>query len=118
MTLNTITRHTALAVPITLPLLPVSAYAGADDPAIEAYEEWRKACGTFLAALKTQYDDDPVLNAADHAERAAATKFAETVPTTLAGLAAQISFTPYWTCHGFGPGEKRSRKRRISRHDG
>ena len=39
-----------------------------------------------------------MLNAADHAERAAATKFAETVPTTLAGLAAQIAFTPY--CFG------------------
>ncbi len=91
--MHTITRRTALAAPVTVPLLPVASYAQpADDPAIEAYEEWRKAYRAFLVALKTREDDDdPVLNAADHAERAAATKFAETVPTTLAGLAAQIS---------------------------
>ena len=36
--MKTITRRTALAVPITLPLLPVSAFAQpADDPAVEAY---------------------------------------------------------------------------------
>ncbi len=90
----------AFAVPVTLPLLPVASYAQpADDPAIEAYEEWRKAYRAFLIALKTRPDDDdPVVDAADDAERAAATRFAETVPTTLAGLAAQISFTPY--CFG------------------
>ncbi len=33
----------ALAVPVTLPLLPVASYAQpANDPAVEAYEEWRK----------------------------------------------------------------------------
>ena len=91
--MKTITRRTALAVPVTLPLLSVAAFATpADDPAVEAYEEWRKAYRAFLVAMKTREDDDdPVVNAADHAERAAATKFAETVPTTLAGLAAQIS---------------------------
>ncbi len=90
----------ALAVPVTLPLLPVSAFATpANDPAVEAYEEWRKAYRAFLVAMKTwPEDDDPVVDAADHAERAAATKFAETVPTTLAGLAAQIAFAPY--CFG------------------
>ena len=38
--MNTITRRTALAVPVTLPLLPVSAYAGANatDAAWAAYE--------------------------------------------------------------------------------
>ena len=39
-----------------------------------------------------------MVGAADDAEQAAATKFAETVPTTLAGLAAQIAFAPY--CFG------------------
>ncbi len=41
--MKTITRRTALAAPVTLPLLPVPSYAQpADDPAVEAYEEWRK----------------------------------------------------------------------------
>ncbi len=89
----------AAVLPVTLPLLPVASYAAPADPAVEAYEEWRKAYRAFLVAMKTRpEDDDPVVDAADHAERAAATKFAETVPTTLAGLAAQISFTPY--CFG------------------
>ena len=93
-------RAAAAAASVTLPPLPVSAFAQpADDPAVEAYEEWRKAYRAFLVAMKTREDDDdPVVNAADHAERAAATKFAETVPTTLAGLAAQIAFMPF--CFG------------------
>ena len=33
--MNTITRRTALAVPVTLPLLPVSAYAAPADPAVK-----------------------------------------------------------------------------------
>ena len=86
----------AAALPVTLPLLPVSAFAAPADPAIEAYEEWRKAYRAFLVALKTRPDDDdPVVDAADQAEHAAAMKFTETVPTTLAGLAAQIAFMPY-----------------------
>ena len=34
--MKTITRRTALAVPVTLPLLPVSAFAQPADPAVEA----------------------------------------------------------------------------------
>ncbi len=61
--MKTITRRIALAVPVTLPLLPLSAFAGPNgtltsdmpaDPAIEAYEEWRKAYRTFLVAMKTR----------------------------------------------------------------
>ena len=33
--MNTITRRAALAVPVTLPVLPVSAYATPADPAGE-----------------------------------------------------------------------------------
>lgn len=85
----------AAALPVTLPLLPVSAFATLGDPAVAAYREWQEAYRTFLIALKTREDDDdPVVDAADNAERAAAMKFTKTVPTTLAGLAAQISFTP------------------------
>ena len=40
---TTITRRTALAVPVTLPLLPVSAFATPADPAVEAYWTWRIA---------------------------------------------------------------------------
>ena len=35
--MKTITRRTALAAPVTLPLLPVSAFAAPADPAVEAY---------------------------------------------------------------------------------
>ena len=35
--MNTITRCTALAVPVMLPLLPVASYAAPADPAVEAY---------------------------------------------------------------------------------
>ena len=36
--MKTITRRTALAVPVTLPLLPVSAFATPADTAVEAYQ--------------------------------------------------------------------------------
>ena len=36
---TTITRRTALAVPVTLPLLPVSAFATPADPAVTAFAE-------------------------------------------------------------------------------
>ncbi len=52
---NQTTRRTALAVPVTLPLLPLASYAQpSDDPAVEAYEEWRKAYRAFLVAMKTR----------------------------------------------------------------
>ena len=35
--MNTITRRTALAAPVTLPLLPVSAFSQPADPAVEAF---------------------------------------------------------------------------------
>ncbi len=37
--MNTITRRTALAIPITLPLIPLASYAALADPAIEAYRK-------------------------------------------------------------------------------
>ena len=96
---NPITRRTALAVPVTLPLIPLACYAAPADPAVKAYEEWRQAYRAFLIALKTREDDDdPVIDAAENVERAVAVKLAETVPTSLAGLACQIAFMPY--CFG------------------
>ena len=41
--MNTITRRTALAASVTLPLLPATAYAAPADPAVEAYWAWRAA---------------------------------------------------------------------------
>ena len=38
---TTIIRRTALAVPITLPLLPVASYAQGVDPILAAYAEWQ-----------------------------------------------------------------------------
>ena len=95
--MNTITRRTALAVPVTLPLLPVSAYAESTDPAVNLYEEWRQAYRAFLFALTSQHDE-PVIDAAENVERAIAVKLVETVPSSLAGLACQIAFMPY--CFG------------------
>ena len=40
--MKTITRRTALAVPVTLPLLPVSAFAAPADPADPAGEVYRE----------------------------------------------------------------------------
>ncbi len=37
--MTTITRRTALAVPVTLPLLPVSALATPADPVVTAFAE-------------------------------------------------------------------------------
>ena len=44
----------AAVLPVTLPLLPVASYAAPADPAVEAYEEWRKAYRAFLVAMKTR----------------------------------------------------------------
>ncbi len=65
--MNTITRRTALAVPVTLPLLPVSAYAAPADPAVRRFREWRAAnsayersfAGVYLDSLKDMEPDDP-----------------------------------------------------------
>ena len=38
--MKTLTRRTALAASVTLPLLPVSAYATPADPAVVAYHAW------------------------------------------------------------------------------
>ncbi len=46
---TTITRRTALAVPVTLPLLPVSAFAAPADPVLAAYAEWQQVLRTWCA---------------------------------------------------------------------
>ena len=98
--MNTITRRTALAASVTLPLLPVSAFAQPADPAVEAYRVWRAAFAAYVASFKLPDgtscpDDDPVMNAAHQAEGRAADLLADIVPTTIAGLAAQLAFAHY-----------------------
>ena len=60
--MNTITRRTALAVPVTLPLLPIAAYATPTDPAVEAYRVWRAAFVAWERSfdrIPDLPDDDP-----------------------------------------------------------
>ena len=90
---------------VALPLLPVSAYAQAtDDPAVEAYEEWRKldaGCkrmhGVYgeledrhgpLAKEAEAYRDEFLSPACDR-RRANEERISEMVATIPAGLAGQ-----------------------------
>jgi hypothetical protein len=93
--MNTITRRTALAAPVTLPLLPVSAFAAPADPAVEAYHAWRAAHDAFEGSLEygDGTDTSPIVKAAHDDEWTALAKLCRTVPTTAAGLACQLSFT-------------------------
>ena len=71
--MNTITRRTALAVPVTLPLLPVSAFATPADPTVAAFRAWRAAFIAYERSFDRPHvaDDDPIMNAACKAEWAA-----------------------------------------------
>ena len=100
---TTITRRTAFAVPVTLPLLPMASYAGPnrapahdmpDDPAVAAYREWLAAYhanDAFLAAGKD--DETPEGQAMYNRVCAARLALSDVVATTPAGLALQIRFT-------------------------
>ncbi len=82
-----------VALPVTLPLLPVSAFAQpADDPAVEAYRVWRAAFITYERSLERPEipDDCPIVNAAQRAEWDTMVRLASTVATTPAGLAGQL----------------------------
>ncbi len=91
---TTITRRTALAVPVTLPLLPVSAYATpADDPAVAAYEEWLAAYDAYDAFLATGEDGEtPEGQAMCNRVWVARLALSDAVATTPAGLALQLRF--------------------------
>ena len=92
--MNTITRRTALAASVTLPLLPVSAYATPADPAVEAYEEWRAAYGAFEGSMdRPDWPDDcPIVRGAHDREMAARRILSDAVATTPAGIACQVRF--------------------------
>jgi hypothetical protein len=91
---NPITRRTALAGAGALPLLPVSAYAGTDDPAVKAYEQWRAAYDAFSRAFDRSDNQDgcPILKATHDQEFAARLALSDAVATTPAGLARQVRF--------------------------
>ncbi len=95
--MNTITRRTALAVPVTLPLLPVSAFAQPADPAVEAYRTWRIANGAYERSFDRPHvpDDDPIMNAAGDAALAANLALCDTIATTPEGLAGQVRLALY-----------------------
>ncbi len=91
--MNTITRRTALAVPVTLPLLPVSAFAAPADPAVEAFRAWRAAYdanGVFLATGRD--DEHPEGKVLLDRAWAARLALSDALATTPAGLALQIRF--------------------------
>ena len=103
--MTTITRRTALAASVTLPLLPVSAYATPSDPAVAAFAEWKaldqertRVTAVFndleerhgpFTPQSLAYDAEtvaPLYKRLDAAER----RIAEMIAMTPAGLAAQV----------------------------
>ena len=94
--MKTITRRTALAASVTLPLLPVASYATPADPAVEAYREWRKALDAYEGSfLPDMPDDDPDMLAAMRAEWQANDYLASIVATSPEGLTGQVRFAFY-----------------------
>ena len=95
--MKTITRRTALAASVSLPLLPVSAFATPADPAVEAYRTWRAANGAYERSFDRPHvpDDDPIMNATGDAALAANLALCDTIATTPEGLAGQVHLALY-----------------------
>ena len=90
---NTITRRTALAASVTLPLLPVTAYATPADPAVEAYWTWRAAYDANAASIDSGVDTGtPEGQVLSDREWAARLALSDARATTPAGLACQVRF--------------------------
>ena len=90
---------TALAVPVTLKLLPVASYApgNATDPAVAAYRKWLVANEAYERSFDRPYvpDDDPMMNATGDAALAANLALCDTIATTPEGLAGQVHLALY-----------------------
>ncbi len=88
---------TALAAPVTLPLLPVSAYATPGNPAIAAYRKWLAANEAYERSFDPPNvpDDDPIMNATGDAALAANLALCDTIATTPEGLAGQAHLALY-----------------------
>ncbi len=95
--MKTITRRTAIAASVSLPLLPVASYATPADPAVEAYRTWRIANDAYERSFDRPHvpDDDPILNAAGDAALAANLALCDTIATTPEGLEGQVHLALY-----------------------
>ncbi len=87
--MHTITRRTALAASVSLPLLPVASYATPVDPVIPAYRAWCDSLTALEENVKERVEDE----AAYYRQWASRLALSDTVATTPAGLALQIRFT-------------------------
>ena len=90
--MSTTTRRTVIAVPVTLPLLPVSAFAQPDDPAVAAFQAWHAAFIAYERSLERPDIPDgcPIVAAAQRAEWDTMVRLASMTATTPAGLAGQL----------------------------
>ena len=90
--MNTTTRRAVIAASVTLPLLPVSAFATPADPAVEAYRTWHEDLTALIQVLGDRAEDEPAHNAAHDREFAARLALSDSIATTPAGLVLQIQF--------------------------
>ena len=90
--MSNITRRATLAASVTLPLLPVTAYATPADPAVEAFRRWSIAQSAYVRSFDRPHvpDDDPVMIAVGEAAFSADIALCDTVATTPAGLAGKL----------------------------
>jgi len=108
MKMTTTTRRTVIAASVTLPLLPVSAFATPADPVVTAFAEWkaldreRTRVTAVFGALETQHGPLSEPAKAYEAETVAPLytrlcavehRIAEMIATTPAGLAGQVRIT-------------------------
>ncbi len=82
----------AAVLPVTLPLLPVSAYAQPADPAVAAFQAWHAAFIAYERSLERPDIPDgcPIVAATQRAEWDTMVRLASKVATTPAGLAGQL----------------------------
>jgi len=82
---------------VTLPLLPVAAYATPGDPAVAAYRKWLVANEAYERSFDRPDvpDDDPIMNAAGDAALAANLALCDAIATTPEGLAGQVHLALY-----------------------
>ena len=106
--MTTITRRTALAASVTLPLLPVASYATPADPVVTAFAEWktldreRTRVNAVFNDLEKRHGPFTPQSLAYEAETVAPSykrlgaverRITELIATTPAGLAAQVRIT-------------------------
>ncbi len=104
--MTTITRRTALAVPVTLPLLPLESYAQPADPIIPVFREWQETLREFERTLggytdlerryggqaeeARAFEVSDVIPASDR-RSAVERRIAPMIPVTLGGLVGLLT---------------------------